>query len=260
MIWTFLKHLFRLRCQRITLFGRTDTGRCRTNNEDSFTIMPQANLMMVADGMGGHNAGEVASRVAIETMTSLLGQGSLHRAGNNQVEICHLMIHAMRQTNDRVMAMAVDTPEYSGMGSTLITGFISHGVLCTCHVGDVRAYLLHENKMRQLTQDHTYAAEFSRSHENDPDFDSTSLSISRNIVSRAIGFPFNDDPECTITPVHDGDRILLCSDGLWSMVSDQELSGILCGAATPEEACDRFITAANQAGGKDNITAVVAFV
>jgi protein phosphatase len=259
MIWTFLKRMFRSRSLRVALFGRTDTGRTRSNNEDSFFIQPRANLMMVADGMGGHNAGEVASRTAIETMARLVDPEVLARAGANQEEICHLLMHALRLSNDRVMAMADESEAYTGMGCTLIVGFVTHGRLYTCHVGDVRAYLLHREGIRQLTADHTYAAEYTRDHQDDPDFDPSAVTLSRNIVSRAIGFPFPDDPECTITTISCGDRILLCQDGLWSMVPDAELAVILHPAATPEEACDRLILAANEAGGKDNITAVVAF-
>lgn len=260
MIWTFLKRLFWPKGERLTLFGRTDTGRVRANNEDSFLLLARAKLMMVADGMGGHNAGEVASRNAIESMASLVGQGALTRAGANQEEIRHLLIHSMRQTNERVMALAKERVEYSGMGSTLIVGYVNRGLLYTCHVGDVRAYLLQQGGFRQLTTDHTYAAEFSRAHQNDPDYDPTLLNLSRNIVSRAIGFPFPEDPECTTTPIARGDRILLCSDGLWSMLPDPDLALLLQEAASPEEACDRMIDRANQAGGKDNITAVVGYI
>ena len=259
MIWTFLRQLFRSPERQATLFGRTDTGRTRPNNEDSFFIQPRARLMMVADGMGGHNAGEVASRVAIETMASLLDPAHLARAGANQVEVCHHLIHALRLSNERVMAMADENETYAGMGCTLIAGFITHNRLYTCHVGDVRAYLLHQDGIRQITSDHTLVAEYTKAHKDDADFDPSALHMNRNIVSRAIGFPFPEDPECTVTPMAPGDRILLCSDGLWSMVPDTELALSLKESATPEEACDRLILAANEAGGKDNITAVVAF-
>jgi serine/threonine protein phosphatase PrpC len=260
MILNFLKRLFRPTNDRLILSGRTDTGRIRANNEDSFTILPKARLMMVADGMGGHKAGEVASRVSIETMVRLLDREVLEQAGDNQTAIRHLLIQALRQTNGHIMAMAQENTAYSGMGSTFILGFISRGRLHTCHVGDVRAYLLSGAKLSQLTNDHTYAAEFERTQRLDPNHEQTSRTMNRNIVSRAIGFPFPEDPEYTTTPLAVGDRILLCSDGLWSMLPDPELATILQQAATPEEACDRLISAANRAGGKDNITAVVGFI
>ncbi len=242
------------------LFGRTDTGRTRANNEDSFIILPQANLMMVADGMGGHNAGEVASRAAIDFMVRLVGKGALQRAGSNQEEIRHRLIHYLRQANEHVMTMACENQAYSGMGCTFIIGFVSRGRLYTCHVGDVRAYLLESAGFRQLTNDHTYAAELTRGQHANQDQATSIPKVARNIVSRAIGFPFPEDSEFTTNPIVKGDRILLCSDGLWSMLPDQQMALALQQSATPEEACDRLINEANQAGGKDNITAVAGFV
>lgn len=261
MIWNFLKNLFCSPGCPITLFGRTDTGRTRPNNEDSFIIMPATGIMMVADGMGGHNAGEVASRSAIEFMVRLVvQQDSLKKAGANQEEIRHILIHALRETNGQIMRMATENTAYSGMGSTFIIGFVSRGYLFTCHVGDVRAYLLTRQGFQQLTTDHTYLAEFGRTAGPHQEPGAPHPKMTRHVVSRAIGFPFPEDPECTVNPLVQGDRILLCSDGLWSMLPDPQLTLILQEAATPEAACDRMISEANQAGGKDNITAVVGFV
>lgn len=260
MIWNFLKNLFFPLRNELSLFGRTDTGRTRPNNEDSFVVLSQDNLMMVADGMGGHNAGEVASRLAIESMVRQTGQGTLRKSGNSPEAIRHLLIQDLRQTNEQIMEMAGQNPAYSGMGCTFIVGLVSKGSLYTCHVGDVRAYLLTGNGLRQLTKDHTYAAELDRNHRDDQGQGPGHPKLTRNIVSRAMGFPFPEDPDCTTTPVVKGNRILLCSDGLWSMLPDPRLALILQEADTPEEACDRLIAEANQAGGKDNITAVVGFV
>lgn len=261
MIWNFLKNLFHPPGRPLILFGRTDTGRTRANNEDSFVIMPQARIMMVADGMGGHNAGEVASRAAIESMVRQVEtQAALQKSGTSQMEIQHILIHALRKTNENVMLMACNNEAYSGMGSTFIIGLVSKGCLFTCHVGDVRAYLLSNQGLRQLTSDHTYIAEFARTLGTSQDRANPRPKVTRHVVSRAIGFPFPEDPEWTSTPVTKGDRILLCSDGLWSMLPDPQLALILKEAATPEEACDKMITEANQAGGKDNITAVIAFI
>jgi len=243
------------------LFGRTDTGRTRPNNEDSFVILPEASIMMVADGMGGHNAGEVASRAAIESMVRMVEQQSaLKKSGSNQEEIRHTLIHDLRETNNKIMLMARENEAYSGMGSTFIIGFVNRGHLFTCHVGDVRAYLLTSQEFRQLTNDHTYIAEFSRNGGTTKDSAAPSPKMTRHVVSRAIGFPFPEDPECSTNPISKGDRVLLCSDGLWSMLPDPQLALILQEATTPEEACDRMIAEANQAGGKDNITAIVGFM
>ncbi|MBA3016435.1 MAG: protein phosphatase 2C domain-containing protein [Proteobacteria bacterium] len=258
MTWNFLKHLFcPCRCP-VALFGRTDTGKTRPNNEDSFSILPHNNLMMVADGMGGHNAGEIASRTAIKSMIQVLVPDALNQASNNQNEIRHLLIHGLCKVNEQVIDKAREDQAYSGMGCTFILGYVNKGLFYTCHVGDVRAYLLTKD-LRQLTQDHTYVAEIARGDLSKTQ-SSDSAKVTRHVVSRAVGFPFPEDPDCTITPVAKGDRILLCSDGLWSMLPDARLESILRQASTPEEACDTLIAEANKAGGKDNITAVVGFV
>lgn len=259
MIWNFLKRLFCSRRCTVALFGRTDTGQTRPNNEDSFATLPQNNLMMVADGMGGHNAGEIASRTAIEATVQLLMSDTLDKISGNQNEVRHFLIHGLRQVNEQVIAKAQEDAAYSRMGCTFILGYVNRGLLYTCHVGDVRAYLLTTNNLRQLTQDHTYVAEFARGDASETQA-SNPAKVTRHVVNRAIGFPFPEDPDCTITPVCKGDRILLCSDGLWSMLQDSHLELILRQAISPEEACDHLITAANKAGGKDNITAVVGFV
>jgi len=166
----------------------------------------------------------------------------------------------LRETNNQIMLMASENQVYSGMGSTFIIGFVSRGQLFTCHVGDVRAYLLTNQGFRQLTNDHTYVAEFARTLDPSQEQTPPRPKVTRHVVSRAIGFPFPEDPECNTNPISRGDRILLCSDGLWSMLPDPRLAVILQEAATPEDACDKMIAEANQAGGKDNITAVVGFV
>lgn len=242
------------------VFGRTDTGRTRPHNEDSFGILPEQNILIVADGMGGHNAGEVASRAAIETMINLFRKGILTKAAKNPMEIEHILIRGLRLTNETVMKMARDNKNQAGMGCTFVIGFICKDQMYTCHVGDVRCYLLSNGALTQITTDHTYAAEYEKRKNSDPDFDLAEEPPARNIVSRAVGFPFADDPECHHFQVRKNDRILLCSDGLWSMLSDATIAQILSQAQTPETACDNLISQANQAGGKDNITAVVAFI
>lgn len=260
MILKWLKQLFSIPDRPLVAFGRTDTGMTRPHNEDAFYIMQNHQVMLVADGMGGHNAGEVASRVAIESMASIIRKDILSKAGNNEQEILHLLIHSLRQTNDAVIHLANNSDQHKGMGCTFILGYIHHNIVYTCHVGDVRAYALQDGQLRQITTDHTYAKEFEKRCADDPGFERTVAPPARNIVSRAIGFPFTEDPECHATPFSTGSRILLCSDGLWSMLTDEQLAAIIKRANSPEEACDTLIEQANRAGGKDNITAAVAFV
>ncbi len=260
MILKFIKNLFFPPFEELNVFGRTDTGRVRAHNEDSFCILPEQSMMIVADGMGGHNAGEVASRVAIESMVNHLEKNALRKATGNHEEIRHLMIQGLRKTNQTVINMAKKNEQYSGMGCTFIIGYVNKGFLYLCHVGDVRCYIYRNHALKQITTDHTYAAEVTKKLEKDPNFDQTTSIPARNIVSRAVGFPFHEDPETHITPIQTDDRILLCSDGLWSMIEDDKLSELIRQSQNPEDACDTFVEQANQAGGKDNITAAIAFI
>ena len=257
MNWYLIKTILFPWTRRLELFGRTDTGKVRPHNEDSFALLPDQNLMMVADGMGGHNAGEVASQRAIESMISLLSQGALKNAGNNREEILHTMIQSLHRTNEAVINMGRENEKHSGMGCTFIAGYVRRNTLYTCHVGDVRGYIANHTGLRQITTDHTYAAQFEKRKKEDVHFDDTIKMPGRNIVSRAVGFPFSEDPECHSLPVKRGDRIILCSDGLWTMVDHRRMEEIISEAETPEHACDTFIDEANQAGGRDNITAVL---
>ncbi|NOZ66652.1 MAG: serine/threonine-protein phosphatase [Alphaproteobacteria bacterium] len=252
---TFKKKLMFWQQSAIQFSGRTDTGRRRAANEDSFAVLPRLNLMMVADGIGGHKAGEVASRRAVEIMIDLLNPRILREVRGNREGIKHLLISSLCQVNDKIMAMASGNEDLSGMGTTFIAALIDNGSLYTCHVGDVRAYIAGQNGLRQVTNDHSYAAEFKRRATDTEQI----APPARNIVSRAVGFPFREDPECHCLPLSPRERVTICSDGLWSMVSDEKIAAIISQAANPEAACAEFIKAANENGGKDNITAVVAY-
>ncbi len=261
MHWHSIKtFLFPWLTPKPQLFGRTDTGRVRPQNEDSFAILPDRQLMLVADGMGGHNAGEVASRKAIESMITLLDHNAIHGVNGNKEGIEHLLITSLRQANNQIIDLAKRDKKLSGMGCTFVAGLINKNHLYTCHVGDVRAYIASQNNWQQITCDHTYAAEFEKTISDTANKHASRHIPARNIVSRAVGFLFKEDPECHCLPILNGDRILLCSDGLWSMISDHRLQEIITKAETPEEACDLCITEANESGGRDNITAVVCFL
>lgn len=233
-------------------FGRTDTGKVRDHNEDSFAILDDRQIYLVADGMGGHRAGEVASRIAIETLVEYFLPAKIRQMAGNDEETRHSLINALHSANKKVMDAARYEPAYQGMGCTLIAARIDGSTLHCCHAGDVRCYVADAKSINQLTTDHTGVTYPGKS-------DAEQSRPPRNVVTLAIGFAFQHDPEYHRQPLKPGQRVLLCSDGLWSMVNDQDIHTILQVATTPEEAGNLLIERANEAGGRDNITAVVVF-
>lgn len=255
MNFRWLRSLFR-RHKPVASFGRTDTGRVRANNEDSFAIISDLNMFLVADGMGGHNAGEVASRVAIETLIDYFSVSALRSMRGKREQIHHYMINGLCRANEEVMRMAAADVSKQGMGCTIVVALIDGRTLHVCHVGDARCYYGDVGDLLvQITTDHTLRA---RTEIVDP---STGLKrqVNRHVVTRAIGFPFREDPEYHVVELSVGAKVLLCSDGLWSMIDDFRLGDIMHEANSPEEAADIMIREANEAGGRDNITAVVVY-
>ncbi len=253
-MWNFIKKLFGRGQIGISCFGRTDTGLVRKKNEDNFCILAKRKFFVVADGMGGHKGGEVASRLAVESLVEIFSPETVLAISGNPEEIRHTMLNSFRRCNKTVMDQAEADEKLKGMGSTLIACLIDSNTAYVCHVGDVRCYLLSSAGMTRITKDHSVVAEQAETGapENSP-------RVSRSVVTRAIGFPFVKEPDFNIIPLQRDDKILLCSDGLWSMVSDEDIEEIIRQAETAEDACDVLVSRANQAGGKDNITAVIVF-
>jgi serine/threonine protein phosphatase PrpC len=224
----------------------THTGRVRSNNEDA--VFPpvagagdESSVFIVADGMGGHVAGEVASRIAIDTAVDI------HAGPGDRV----------MGANHAVLLEVSEHPELAGMGTTMTLLEISQGVARLAHVGDSRAYLLREGTLRQLTVDHTVAAEYVAAGQISPEEAQTHPQ--RNMITRALGLSQNLVVDEIEQPVRPGDRFLLCSDGVNSMLNDQEITDQLS-ADTAEEAVWALVEAANAAGGHDNISVVIVDV
>ena len=219
----------------------TDIGRVRQGNEDCYLV--ETPLFAVADGMGGHRGGEVASHLALDTVEAmhLRGEGTL----GDQV----------REANRAVFKRSGEDRNVAGMGTTLTAALVQGDGLHLAHVGDSRAYLFRAGSLRQLTEDHTLvdrmvkAGEITRAE--------AEVHPHRNVVTRALG----TEPEIAVdeqsVALMGGDRILLCSDGLTGMVTEDQIQAILETTDEPQQAADRLIRAANRAGGIDNITAVV---
>jgi serine/threonine protein phosphatase PrpC len=226
-------------------FKDSDTGRQRRANEDS--VYARAPLFVVADGMGGASSGEVASRMAVETLERGLPDGS----GPAQDRLAARVEEANEAIHD---ASRMDA-EHAGMGTTLTAAYIDAEEAAIAHVGDSRAYLLRDGELRQLTRDHSLVDEFVRqgklTEEEARDHPQ------KSIITRALGPEPAVEVDRQTLPLRDGDVLLLCSDGLTSMVHEDEIAPILASAGSLQEAGKRLIAAANEAGGRDNITVIL---
>jgi protein phosphatase len=227
---------------RILAGVATDTGRVRDHNEDAYIVEPP--LYAIADGMGGAKAGEVASQLALQTI------GDMQRAGASTLE------QEVREANRIVFERAGEDTKYAGMGTTVTAVLATTDALHLVHVGDSRAYLLRAGSLRQLTHDHTLVDRMVE--EGEISRDEAEVHPHRNVLLRALGTESKVDVEARDIGLLDGDRVLLCSDGLTTMVTEDQILAILdVTVGEPQDAADRLVRAANRAGGIDNITAIV---
>ena len=227
---------------------RTDIGRVRSRNEDSVAVDAGTGLLVVADGMGGHNAGDVASRMAIEGVIGAM-QASTGEADDR-------LVAAVRQANLAIYAAAGEDYERSGMGTTVVAVWLRPTRLVVAHVGDSRLYRLRDGVIEALTRDHSQVQDLVDRGILTPA--QARASTRKNFLSRALG----TDPDVVIdsaahTPAA-GDVYLLCSDGLTNMVEDEEIVAIIRGSASLAAATDLLVSQANEYGGRDNISVALA--
>lgn len=226
---------------RIEVGVATDIGRIREGNEDSYLVDPP--LYAVADGMGGARGGEVASHLALDTIEEM------HQAKQGS------LAEQIRQANRVVFERSSSDRALAGMGTTLTAAIVHDDSVLLAHVGDSRGYLLRAGALRQLTDDHTLVNRMLKAGEISPE--EAQQHPHRNVLTRVVG----TDPDVRVDEdsvgLLDGDRLLLCSDGLTDMLTEAQIQAILESTPEPQETADRLVRAANRAGGVDNITALV---
>ncbi|MDP3761253.1 MAG: Stp1/IreP family PP2C-type Ser/Thr phosphatase [Ramlibacter sp.] len=236
---------------------RTDPGLARENNEDSVTFDEPVRLGILADGMGGYNAGEVASGMATTFIKSELGRW-LSQAGRhaNAREVRRAMEICVDNANRSIFNAANSNPQYSGMGTTLVVGVFQEGRLMLGHIGDSRCYRLRGEEFAQITKDHSLLQEQMDAGLITPEQAATSSN--KNLVTRALGVEDAVLLEVNEHRVEPGDIYLMCSDGLSDMVDDEGIARILGGEPPLEQKVAQLIDAANANGGRDNISVLVA--
>lgn len=246
---------------RVIAAGMTDIGCVRKHNEDNFLLAPKLGLFLVADGLGGHAAGEIASQIVVERMGEFISQtAERDRTWPMEYDVQlpydgNRLKSAILLTDQAILDDIRQFPERESMGSTVVACLVGEGKVTLVHVGDSRAYVLNENGIRQLTRDHSWVAE---------QIESGILTAEearkhpfRNVITQALGNGGELDVAVQEHEVGPLDRILLCSDGLSGMLRDSDIWSIVQGADGLEDACQRLIDRAKQNGGEDNITVVI---
>jgi PPM family protein phosphatase len=241
-------------------FTLTDTGRVRSNNEDAAAAWPELGLLVLADGMGGYNAGEIASRMALDLIQNNLSRHIPHLTQTvNAASVEQYIGAAVGLANRTILHAALNTPAYVGMGTTLVMALVLGPTLVISHLGDSRAYRWREGRLAQLTKDHSLLQEQIDAGLITPQ--QARGSQNRNLVTRALGV----EPEILLeTHCHEWqsfDLYLLCSDGLSDMLTDDEIARVLHEKGHHLDACAHaLIGAANAAGGRDNIAVAMVKV
>jgi serine/threonine protein phosphatase PrpC len=237
--------------------GRSDVGSVRQNNQDSFLIDQSEHLYIVADGMGGHAGGEIASQLCTkEIVAHLRKNGDLLRPGavkHPDARIGSVLGQAVNHSSTRIYERALEEPALRGMGTTATLLKIIDDYAYYAHVGDSRLYLLRCNFIYQMTNDHSLVSEQVRAGILTKE--EAELHHLRNVITRSVGYQEEEDVDTASFALEDGDVMLLCSDGLHGYVTDQEISQLVTQLGV--EATDKLIDLANERGGPDNITVVI---
>ena len=247
---------------RIVSGGQSDVGQQRTNNEDCFRIVQPLNLFVVSDGMGGEAHGEIASAMAVETVVkTCMGEKTETVATSAEMQPgwsdqTRLLLNAAHLANKKIYESAEANPQQQGMGATLTAAWINEEKLSVVHVGDSRVYLLRSGILQQLTSDHSLVAEqVRRGILTAAEAEHSEL---QSVLLRALGTQPEVEVDAEEHTLFPGDILLLCTDGLTRMVAEQKIAATLQSESDPVRAAEKLVALANENGGADNVTVVVA--
>lgn len=243
----------------LVMTGRTDPGMVREHNEDCFVIVPESGLAVLADGMGGHLAGEVASAMAIDQVSQHLLNAfarSHELAAIGSADDSSLLVEAIKTANAAIHQASMTRPEQSGMGTTIVAAVFSNDRLTVAHVGDSRLYRYRDGVLSQITEDHSMVQELLRRGLISPEEARTS--VNKNLVTRALGVDPVVEVDVRETDLAPGDLYLLCSDGLNDVLTDEEIAGHIANHPNDLDAAARsMIQQVNERGGPDNVSIVL---
>lgn len=235
----------------VQMSGHTDAGQVRDSNEDAILWNAASGWAVLADGMGGHMAGEVASRLAVETLETYLGAMSKDGKGGELERLREAVLEANRQIHEQ----AADDVRCHNMGTTIVAALFHDAILTCAHVGDSRLYRFSDGKLEQLSHDHSLVQELV--DEGMMSSEEAAESSHKNVITRALGLEATVAADVLQTPVRTGELYLLCSDGLSDKISDEELAGLLQGKNL-DDMVRELVAEANRRGGEDNISVILA--
>ncbi len=235
----------------IAVWSQTDIGLKRQTNQDSYLVDKDLKLFVVADGMGGHKGGEVASSIAVKTAHEITKD---QRNSSNPLEGLY---EVFRESSRRIYQQSLKDSNLEGMGTTMVLALIQNDQIYIANVGDSRAYLFHKPNLWQITEDHSLINEQIRAGLLSED--SIRSFAGKNIITRSVGFEEGVTCDILQRSIEYGDQFLLCSDGLTGMISDEEISSIL-NQSQPEEVVNKCVKKAKEHGGEDNITVVYIYI
>jgi serine/threonine protein phosphatase PrpC len=247
---------------QLKAYGLTHVGRQRQHNEDAFLVEDEAMLFLVADGMGGHAAGEIASRIAVDSISEFIlhtkeDDGTWPHAYDEHFRrSTNRLMAALRMANTRVLEAMRKDARLRGMGTTVVACMAEGDTVSVAHVGDSRAYLIRDGQLSRITNDHSWVFEQVQAGMlTEAEAEKHPL---RNVITRALGGALQVTPDASEIEARPGDVFLLCSDGLTGMVPESEIQRIVTSTnGDLEKACQALIDAANELGGLDNVTAVL---
>ncbi|MBV9494946.1 MAG: Stp1/IreP family PP2C-type Ser/Thr phosphatase [Acidobacteria bacterium] len=242
--------------------GQTHVGRQRQHNEDSYLVEPKAHLFLVADGMGGHAAGEIASRIAVDSISEFIlhtkeDDGTWpHAYDEHYKRTTNRLMAAVRLANTRVLEAMRKDARLRGMGTTVVACLADDETMSFAHVGDSRAYLIRSGQLSRITNDHSWVFEQVQAGMlTEAEAEKHPL---RNVITRALGGALQVTPDASEIEMRAGDLFLLCSDGLTGMVPEEEILRLVTQCdGDVDRACKQLIDAANERGGLDNVTAIL---
>lgn len=232
---------------------KTDKGKRRSNNEDACYVIPHRKTFVIADGVGGSNSGEIASRMAVMEVANFVDKNRLEDDAS-EADIREYLMNSIYSANAAIIKSSKKFEQNRGMATTMVVSYINRGKAYICNIGDSRAYLFRNDKLVQITEDHTYVnsllkagvitSKEAKNHDK------------KNMITRAVGAEENIDIDFFVTPISVNDVIIMCTDGLYGEVDDEEMKRMIARKKAMGDLCCDFIEMANDNGGGDNITVI----